>query len=156
MEEVRLLDDRSRLCGTILQFVLERYDVPKRFDECQPPTVRSCTFNLPNETLGILNGRSDWNPNFVHRLCKIHSGDNIRHDQKDVRLGERLAGARPTTEPKHSVNLASGFRVHLSPEPLGNELLGFRVQFFIPRDSPVIAYAHKSVSGMLEEARGNK
>lgn len=30
-EEVRLLDDRPRLCGTILQSVLERYDVSGRF-----------------------------------------------------------------------------------------------------------------------------
>jgi len=35
MEEVRLLDDSPRLCGTVLQFVLERYDMPKRVDECR-------------------------------------------------------------------------------------------------------------------------
>jgi len=29
VEEVRFLDDRSCLCGTVLQFVLERYDVPE-------------------------------------------------------------------------------------------------------------------------------
>ena len=30
VEEVRLLDDSSRVCGTVLQLVLERYDVPRR------------------------------------------------------------------------------------------------------------------------------
>jgi len=29
VEEVRFLDDRPCLCGTVLQFVLERYDVPE-------------------------------------------------------------------------------------------------------------------------------
>ena len=34
-EEVRLLDDRPCLWRTVLQFVLEWYDVPKRVDECK-------------------------------------------------------------------------------------------------------------------------
>ena len=39
VEEVRLLDDNPRLFGTVLQFVLERYDVPERYDRCQSPTT---------------------------------------------------------------------------------------------------------------------
>ena len=89
--------------------------------------TESCTINLPDERLGILDGRSDRNPGLVHRLGEIHGGDNVRHDQKDVRFCERLAGAHPTAEPKHGINLVSGFRVHLSPEPLGHKMFWFRV-----------------------------
>jgi len=110
--------------------------------------MRSCTINLLDKRLGILDGRGNWNPGLVHRFCKIHGCDNVRHDQKDVRLGERLAGAHSATEPKYGVNLASGFRVHLSPEPLRLELFGFRVQFFIPRDGTVIGHTRTHKEGV--------
>jgi len=83
--------------------------------------------DLPNERLGVLDGGSDRNPSLVHRLGEIHSGDDVRHDQKDARFGERLARANSTAEPKHGVDLASGFKVHLPPEPLRLELFGFWV-----------------------------
>ena len=39
VQKVCLLDDSPRLCGTVLQFVLERYGMPKRFDECRSPVT---------------------------------------------------------------------------------------------------------------------
>ena len=96
----------------------------------------SCTIDLLDERLGILDRGSDRDPSFIHRLREIHGGDNVGDEQKYARLSERSAGTPSATEPKHRVNLASGFRVHLSPEPIRHELFWFWVEFFIPCNGP--------------------
>lgn len=95
--------------------------------------------NPPDKRLGKFDGWGYWNPSLIHCPGEIHGCDNIRHDQKYARLCESLAGAHSATEPKYGVNLVSGFRVHLSPEPLRYEIFGLRVYLFIPCDGPIIA-----------------
>lgn len=127
-EEVRLFDDRPRLFGTVLQFVLEGYNVPKeKADKWRSPLEVSCTIDLPDKRLGVLDGWCDLDPSFIRCLREVHGADDVCDEQKDARLCERTTGAHSAAEPKHRVDLTSGFRVHLSPEPLGHESFRFWV-----------------------------